>query len=60
MYEVQTVFTIGGENYSVEGSGQATVSAILEKFPLSRIILAGFLINGKFVKADLEPSFRYA
>jgi len=60
MYKVQTVFTVEKENYSVEGCGQATVSAIIEKFPLTKIILAGFMINGKFVKADLEPSFKYA
>lgn len=60
MQEVKTIFSIGEENYSVESCGQSTVSAILNEFPDKKIILAGFFVNGKFVKADLEPSFKYA
>ena len=59
MNDVKTIFSIGEENYSVEGCGQSTVSAILNEFPNKKVILAGFFVNGKFVKADLTPSFKY-
>lgn len=46
--EVKTVFDVKGETYAVQGCGQDAASVITKQFPLTRIVLVGFMINGKF------------
>lgn len=46
--EVKTVFSVKGETYAVQGYGQDAASAIMKQFPLTRIVLVGFMINDKF------------
>jgi hypothetical protein len=60
MHEIKTVFKVGELTYSVEGCGQSTVSAIIQKFPLDKVLLVGFFVNEDYVKANLESSFRYS
>lgn len=60
MKEVRTVFKIKDETYAVDGSGQSTMSQILNQFPQEKIILLGFMIGGEFVPANLESSMYYS
>lgn len=52
--DIKTVFSINGEGYVIEGTGQEAASAIIKAVgSLKRIFLEGFLINGNFVKVHL-------
>lgn len=54
MENIKTVFEVKGDTYAVEGYGESAASAIAKKFPVTRIILLGFLINDRFVHANYE------
>lgn len=54
MEGIKTIFEVKGETYSVEGYGQNAAAAIVEKFPVTRIIFLGFLINNAFVPANYD------
>jgi hypothetical protein len=54
MKSIKTVFKVKGETYAVEGFGQDAASVIIEKFPVTRIILLGFMVNDNFVPANYE------
>lgn len=54
MESVKTVFEVKGETYAVEGYGESAASAITKKFPVTRIILLGFLIDNIFVPANYD------
>lgn len=49
---VKSIFSVGGVNYSVLGSGQDAVSSMLNKFPNKKIFFLGFLINDRFISLD--------
>lgn len=54
MESVKTVFEVKGETYAVEGYGEFAAAAITKKFPVTRIILLGFLIKNVFVPANYD------
>jgi hypothetical protein len=54
MNDVKTVFEVKGETYSVQGCGQEATSAIIARFPITRIFILGFLINNKFCPVNYE------
>lgn len=54
MEAIKTVFEVKGETYAVEGYGEFAASAITKKFPLTRIILLGFVIKNSFVPANYD------
>lgn len=54
MESIKTVFEVKGETYAVEGYGESAAAAITKKFPVTRIILLGFLINNSFVPANYD------
>lgn len=54
MENIKTVFEVKGETYAVEGYGESAASAITKKFPVTRIILLGFLISDRFLHANYE------
>ena len=54
MQDIKTIFEVKGETYAVEGYGQTAAAAITSKFPVTRIILLGFLIKNQFVPTNYE------
>lgn len=54
MENIKTVFEVKGETYAVEGYGESAASVITKKFPVTRIILLGFLINDLFVHTNYD------
>lgn len=54
METIKTVFEVRGETYAVRGFGQSAASIITERFPVTRIVLLGFMINEEFVPANFE------
>lgn len=54
MEGIKTVFEVKGETYAVSGVGEAAASIITKKFPVTRIIILGFMINQKFVPVNYE------
>lgn len=58
MKEIKTVFKVTKdrkeETYAVSGYGQEAASAICQKFPITRIVLLGFMIDGQYVLANFE------
>ncbi len=51
---IQTIFKVNGETYSYDGSGQEAASAALKQFEGEVVLLDGFLIDGRYVKAKLS------
>lgn len=50
---IQSVFKIDGQGYTLSGYGQETVSIILQKFRNKKVIFLGFMIDSVFVKGLL-------
>lgn len=54
MEGIKTVFEVKGETYAVAGFGEFAASAITKQFPVTRIILLGFMIKNSFVPANYD------
>lgn len=52
--KITTVFSVEGQGFEVEGSGQATVKAAIKEYPRMCVKLEGFRINGKFIPANVR------
>lgn len=53
MKKIQTVFFVNDETYAVDGSGQDAAQAAIDSFPDQVVVLHGFMVDGRFKKADL-------
>ncbi len=53
MKEIRTVFKVKGETYAISGDSQQAASHIISQFPVTRIYLMGFIIDGTFFPAEL-------
>lgn len=51
---IETVFNVEGENYSIKGHSQEAATTALQSFPDKTVKLKGFLIDGEFKPADLS------